>query len=697
MSGTRPGAKIEKHFQKLVERFDEDDIGITVFNQRLERLTDAANEDGGSFSDLIEPGIEALNKDWRYHDEIATVTGRLYAVSPEVIDELVIIFGEAESDQNGDVFFFVEDAELVSNGIIDGPHGYGLDGAAARIAYGFSHPEIDCDFAQLALYPGESYRHQYSVPTPEAIDAALHRRWPSEMEVVDNLIKFSDDPLKIPKRLTLLARRLQPTLHQSSDFREWLSVYVNERVKLAQVWPYYLELEDKLYLQDGEGDNSWFEISFEKTLPLYARKPRFEFVYSNDFETSSDGVHAMLFMEIPEDGDEWAGSEIGINVGNIATIRGTSPLRSLIDKALYGSERDIDAVMAFAEDENSVTPRSVEPVLQLVGPEKTDHTGDPEYIEEMRLLQNELDSVLRDYKEAFAKRYDTSEQALEVAGALTNTIANRLVGAGIMNYTLEFDGPYAIRTKKPQEKRADQIEAGEFYLNFDIENPFVQLQHGDTFRATFYAFLNDVTKVHDEATGEDRYTPLTRMVVELGSNNTQHIVYNHAPLVEINVTARGLVSMDGTVRVVVPSLVRYNKDKDARFELAKAVTGDPVVEKVHRLYSALQRETPEGFQDLKNIDVFRSVARRLKMRDHPGHTQIMNAFESLLLKRKIAVDGLVIDMSGEAQLIQMYDGIVEDVRMDHPLRQDPGPYLVMIGGDGEHTYVAAETITALLF
>ena len=85
------------------------------------------------------------------------------------------------------------------------------------------------------------------------------------------------------------------------------------------------------------------------------------------------------------------------------------------------------------------------------------------------------------------------------------------------------------------------------------------------------------------------------------------------------------------------------------------------------------------------------------MRDHPGHTQIMNAFESLLLKRKIAVDGLVIDMSGEAQLIQMYDGIVEDVRMDHPLRQDPGPYLVMIGGDGEHTYVAAETITALLF
>lgn len=693
-----PGAKTEKRFQKFVERFEDSDIGIAAFDQRLEQLTDAVNEDGGSSSDMLEPGIDHLNSEWLYNDEIATVTGRVYLASPEVVDELQASLGDVESDENGDAFFFVENAQLISHGIVDGPHGYGLEGEAARACYAFSYPGVESDEdAQLLLYPGNAYRHQYSLPTPEAIDINLHRLWPEEMSLVDGLIKFADDTLKIPRRLAAIARRLSPVLEGSSDFREWLSVYINERVKLAQIWPYYLELENSIHFLDGEADNSWLELSMDKALPLYGRKPRFEFVYSNDTKEGIGEVHAMLFIEIPEDGDEWSGTPIGVDVRNITKMRSTSPLKSLIDKALSGSEQSVGAVMAYAEDEEGIAPKVVEPIVKLVGPERTNHSGDPSYIEEMRLLQHELDSVIKDFRNAFSNRYDTREQALEVAQALTNTIANRLIGAGLGNYMLEFDGPYALRTKRPQEKSASQIEPGEFYLKFDVENIFAKLQHGDTFKASFYGFVNDIAEVTDETTQEIKYTPLTRMVVDLGSNNTHHIIYNLAPLVEINVAARGLVSMDGTVRVTVPSLARYDNDKQARVELADKLPGDSIVGKMNRLYGAFQRESSEGFQELDKLELFQKLVKRLDEPKAIDSKELTRAFEALMLKRKIVIDGSVLDGSGQMSEVYHLSGIVEDIEMNPFARQEHTPCLVMLTDEGARVYVVARSITSLMF
>ncbi len=285
MPENQSNAKVEAAFQEFVENYEQYDVGLDIFDEKLRKLEEDANDNGGSFSELIEPAIEQLDEEWLYHNEIARVTGRLYLVDDLPASLITETWGQPDIDEDGNYSFFVENVELQSLGIVDGPHGEVLedDTPAAKIGYAFVLPASNAAYPQFILYPGEASRHEYPHPTPEAVDLRLHKRWPEQLAIIDTLIQIDSQEInKLPRRLVAVARKFDADFKNSVDFREWVTIYINERLKLDQVWPYALQVEHELFCYDGDGSDSmdeaaWLEVACDKPMVLHGRRPQVEF------------------------------------------------------------------------------------------------------------------------------------------------------------------------------------------------------------------------------------------------------------------------------------------------------------------------------------------------------------------------------------------------------------------------------------
>lgn len=686
-------AKIEVSFQELQENYEGHDIGLEVFDERLRRLADNANDDGGSFSDLLEPGVEALNDQWLYHDDIAHVTGRVYIIDGAIKAELAERWGEPDKDEQGNLSFFVEDFELCSYGIFDGPHGERIDDTrvAARIGYGFALPGSDAPMSQLILYPGESSQHTYPLPTPEAIDVRLHKTWPDKMKVVDNLLEYDDEDIdKIPLRLAAIARLLQDELVGSSDYREWLSIYVNDRLALNKVWPYVITVSDTLYFLDDDTSQDWLEMGIDGSARLDVRKPRIEFLRAS----SDDSIKSMWFAELPDTRDEWEGTPIGINTTDITHIRGTRTYRSIVDIALAGHEQNLAAALKSAGPVVDVNDESI-PEVHIRPTRKEHHGGDPTNVKEMSFLRDELQAVIEMIAPIAAKSYDTFEQAREVSTSLVRTAGSKLIEAGIYNYALNFEGEYALRavTLKDGGRIPD---LGEVTIRADAENPFAKLLHGDNFVGTFYAFHGDVIS-HENEEGETvSYQAVPRMIVDIKTDSASALDYGGISMVEVLVQQRGMVSLDGSVNISIPSLSRYEADKASRMNVAERLgSTHDMTKRVNRLFAAFSRETDAGYQDLKRTEDIRKLAKFIELNGEDSSV-VFEALSSLLMNRSVMTTGSLHRDAGE----DMYfvDGLVADITMRIQESDLAGPYMTVLDKqDGEYKHLRLSTVESLAF
>ncbi len=697
MSKGPSNKRIEAEFQTFLEEYDQHDVGLTVFDGRLKQLEDNANEDGGSFSDLIEPGLEVLNQDWLYYEEVALVTGRVYITNGAQTEQLTALWGEPDIDDDGNISYFVEDAELKSYGIVDGPHGreFDEDTTAARIGYGFVLPDSNSPYSQFILYPGEASRHQYAQPTPEAIDVKLHRFWQDEMKLIDQLIHPKErEVAKLPGRLAAIARRLEGSFRASADFREWVSIYINEKLKLDQVWPYMVEIQNELNFQDSEDqEGGWLEVVCDDAVVLHGRRPRIEFVREEGQD--SEQISARLFLEIPDAEDEWKGTQISIKMENVVRLRGTRAYRSIIDRALGVAERNLGNTLSQEfEWEKSGTED-----VNLKMPERPTHSGDPLFVEEMKLLDSELSAVMKDIAPLARKSFNTLEQAADVSRQLVTMAADRLIGAGLANYMLEFDGERAARPHTIREL-GEEVQPGRFILQVDAENPFSKLQHGDSFQGSFYALYGDTDTTMDEETQEERHYPSPKLIVDVGSQTTNMLTTKDVmPLLEVETRWRGMIPLDGSVKIAIPSLERYMADKQARMAAAAAYGRDPIVKQINKLFSAFHGESDAGYQELAHPENIRMIASRIEQGTLAGGTQAaLEALESMFIKRGLIVTGDTITQSGDLEEMGFTEGIAVDVQMKIPMSELETPYLVMLSkDDGSYRYVRLATTGAMAF
>jgi hypothetical protein len=686
-------AKTEVTFQELQENYEGHDIGLELFDGRLMQLTNNANEDGGSMSDLIDPGVEVLNDDWPYHDETARVTGRIHAFNGTTLAQLSELWGEPDKDVHGNLSFFVEDQELCSLGITEGPHGavIGDSHVEAKIGYGFALPGADAPFSQLILYPGESSQHMYPTPTPEAIDLRLHKMWPEQMKIVDRLLMPDDmDIDNLPRRLAAIARLLQHELAESAESREWFSIYVNSRLKLNHMWPYVVSVKDTVHFLDDETGEHWMEMSLDGPARLDIRKPRIEFL-----RAQSDGtVSSMVFAELPDMSSEWNGTPVGINATDILRMRGTRAHRSLVDRALQGSEANFGAAIASAGLDDGEFDDELRGVTIKPQP-REHHSGDPQNIKEMRLLKDELEAIFEMIEPLTKKTYDTFEQARDVSTALTRDLGNRLIGAGICNYALMFEGEYALRTITRKDA-GRSAEPGEVIIAVDADNPFAKLVHGDNFHGTFYAFHSDVVSDDDEHGEPVSFRPVPRMIVDVNSNSASALSYGGVPMVEVIAQQRGLISMDGSVDIMIPSLVRYEADKAARTHVKEVLGDHQATRNVDSLFRAFSAESDTGYQDLKNIAKVRSLARYIESAES-GNSAVFEAVSSMLMNRSVMLTGSKGASTGDD--LRFVEGIVVDViRYDALDDRQAGTYVaVRDKQDGDLHEILLSSVESIAF
>ena len=145
----------EGTFLGLIEKNETHDAGIALFEKRLKKveteLTEQFSTIKGGFSSDIAEGVEnELNEEWRYHDEVAIVSGRIYLVEPEYEFIAPKNWGESNIDDEGRVYFFVENISLKSHGVEVIPQ-FEEDHESAsgvRVGYAFSDPNDDFEIGR---------------------------------------------------------------------------------------------------------------------------------------------------------------------------------------------------------------------------------------------------------------------------------------------------------------------------------------------------------------------------------------------------------------------------------------------------------------------------------------------------------------------------------------------------------------------
>ncbi len=407
----------------------------------------------------------------------------------------------------------------------------------------------------------------------------------------------------------------------------------------------------------------------------------------------------MFILELPDVDNERAGMRAAVPCRNIRRLRGTKAYQSLVDRALKGNERNLAAMMSYGSSPDAQWEKSDTASVTVRQPERRHHTGEPNFVEEMMLLDKELRAIIKNFAPFVKRQYGTLEQAAEVSRRLTQDAADRLLGAGIANWVLGFEGEYALKASSLEELPEERISPGEFFLRLDAEQPFKRLQHGDNFQGTFHAFLGDVHEVIDEDGDTIAYQPLPRLIVDVSSNTTNMLTYKELPMIEIEARQRGMIPLDGSVVMTLPSLERYKSDKEARHAASVQYGRDPIVREIHDLFAALYNESDQGYQELGHPERIRSIARRIDQNDlEAGSTTALQALESLFVGRSVMVTGDTYTQDGTLEENGFSDGIVGDVRTDTPLVGTSGPLLVVLDKNhGEYRYVKMSTIATLAF
>lgn len=692
MTNAEENARYDRDFRAIIDADDTHDIGLEKFDRRMHSLENSINKPE---STVEEEGyaVESLNYDWPYHDETATITGRVYIAGEETEEIVPESWGEPIEDNNGARSYLVEDIAMQSMGIIAG-----FDNGRARLAYAFCFPQEDPSWPDFIMYPGEGVQH-YSLPTELAISARLHRRWPDKMESVDNLIQPHVDE-KMIRRMKAVARRLQPELNDEA-FRELIIPYLNYRLDFDQKWPYIVQVDHDILcfdtdeeLKEGKlADSPWVVMNLDSPLTLAIRRPAIDFVPYEGLD--DDYVHPVLFCEISDPDSEEEGAQIMIPLEHISRLVGTRVSRSMVERALMGYEIDNNLTETVSQLQ---TADSVGVRLASMGIE---NSHKPPKVVAMEFLERDIVDFIASIKAPMSALYDTEEQAQEVATNLSNESGNRLVGSGIAEYILAVSGERTMRPRTVNKLPKDfVIEPGTFVLQVDPEMPLVPLNHGDTINGTAEMFLGVAEPEYGEEGEVIGYRAVPSLIIDISQETKSLLNFgsSDAPLVEVAAQRRAAIPLDGSVEIRIVSLEKY-RDNVRVLKAAKTqYRNDPVVKLLNDISEALFSETGQ-FQEFKQVKKLRRVAQRIESDDLPGgKKRAIEVLEAMFLKRHIRAFGAVIFPNDLATIHSSAEisGLVADIRDD--IDGVDGLTLVISSSDhSDRYYVPISRLTHFAF
>lgn len=681
----RDGANDVATFIELIDRETEQrlDPGIRRFDTMTVETEDFINQDGGVMSSRLEVALQELDNEWEFHRDIATLTGRLYLADRALMVYAVKTWGDVSYDEDGEPYFMVDDIELRSQGIVRGPHDYSFSDIPAiehrvRMGYGFSLPHDDYDMHQFVLYPGEASQHAYGTPTPEAIDLRLHRDYPQVMELVDKLIAEGErEADKLPKRLELLTRRIQPELMESEDLREWLAGYLDRRIAFDQRWSVAVTIQGPLTFVDEDGDLLSLDVKSPHTEHTFA--PEVAFVMSKT--ESGTRVHAALVAHLSHPADEHYTEQAIIPVTSISALRNTRRTTSLVTVAM-------NARYASEPDEQ---PTQVEQVV--VQPDRKAESMSSR--ERLRAYQEVLDELVDETIRKRGLTYLTREAAQLASDVLCERAAEKLrnVGAHEMMVFL----------------RGQSVTFPNFAANFNPSATGMNITpHPDiplispTVVGEYAGLFCGIHAAIDTFETEDGevYLPIPKLYYALGSIQVE-LYKDPVALIEGPLTWRAAVRMDSLDALSVAQLEQIDDSRRAKREFDSTHPRHRLgglIDRLGRIEVALSQEDASGFSDLRDVSALRAIGRAIDNDPEVGSDGLIVLSKMF----KLATAKITGDVHHEDRLIPDYElgGTIESFVQHVPGVENSGAAIVMhVSQDPSQPvyYIPLRTITSFRY
>lgn len=702
----------EKTFIELIDASETRDFGISLFEKTMDSVAQKLTTQykGTSLVSLseLDDYQESLNDEWRYHNDIATVSGRIYIYDSDIVDDFSEQWGEAQTDEHDDAYFFVENIQLRSQGIELIPE-TDDNGITTEVRAVFSFAEED-DEEEIPLFyarMGELSQHTYADLTPEEAQLRMERLWPQEYKLTTSLLR-PDLQMALPRRLAMLTNKFQIPLRDSLKFRDYLSKVVESNIELDNEYPYAVQVQGRLFAFDGEDPHDpddpgfWIELVTEEPLAIVAHQP--EIWFSEDDDLTVKAYFLMRTFSREHSYPEY----VRVEAKDVIGFRSSRAERSLVSRALGSivGERVVSdrADAAYSE----AATRQDEAAVAIV-PEVSRLDTEPQHITELRFLENtykEVAKIIQDHQKTY---YDSEAVAHEAAIDLLTDggVQNVLAGGGLLNtnhlhlcsgetIVMPNADPEIAKLKLPQHILA---------VGLDQENPGRPMAKGDILSGYVRAIVPSVRSVTRQD-GKVVYQVNPGMVVSTGNKEFGFNVWYSSPAINVQVETRMFVPLDGSAEIQLAALEQYREAHGA-LTAAKAAYGKNagVVKSLNLITATLAHEITEGmqvFKPLQHVQAFDQVLAREVEKGRPMEPAV-KSLEALFLYKVIEVKGYgygqehsynLDDKLDELSEIEYLGGTVIDVRKESP---EDATVFVIESTDGGIFYVPLRHISALQF
>lgn len=667
-------------FMELLGSRDVEDAGIVLFEQHMKESEELLTQqyigkDAPHLTnDAMEEFDDAMNDRWIYHDEIATVTGRIYIAENGIEDAIPESMGEPEEDAAGRKYFYAEEKKFRSHGVEVIPD-YNIDDetslSSVRVGFIFSLPEDEMQMPLYTAYPGELFQHRYATPTPAEAQVRLERDWPAELKIMNELLR-PDAKKSLPKRLKALGAKLEPILKANPGLQQLVEIYVNEELNLDKQLPYIVTSAGFIDCFTGidEDDNSgeWQTLEFDDTLTVLVYQPDIRFSPIGE----DDGIAACIYGQTFNDSDGDAPEMVAILADNITGFRSTRAKHSLTDRALMGveSQKDLDTekVLEAIDDEEDKKISLLETV---------DTAKENEYIKRLTQLEDVLGRIKRVIFEAQKKIYPTEEGARMASSELVREFKEWLDETIIYEKPImEVSGSGILQANVRRDDMLQTLAAENqiFVRGIDRDEPLSPLVPGQIMKGQpdgLYALIGQQGGQSEEYAPS--YYPAPSLSVLIAADQGfQSRLQDMLTLEDVIVRRWLSVPLDVTSEIKLVDLEEYRASKQAFDAIEKEYEGLPLSDRLQKLNEIMQNEDTTDFTELSPITTLSEIADDLQKASAEGKRTrpTANMLETLFVNRTIlSVSDILQDKNGQLAPDEELSGTlvgwyVQDVRDD---------------------------------
>lgn len=681
MSGKEPIEPFadEVEFAELLEASKLRDLGIALFEQEMYSVQDLLFQRFGGKKIALYPELtqadEDLNKEWMYHGDIATISGRLYLVDEDFIEHVPKEWG-APVRENEDIFYDVEDAKVRSLGVDIIPiAGDDEKITIVKAGFAFADPEDPQSKPFYTAFLGELSKHEYEIPTPEEAEARLMRDWPKQYDIINKLIK-TDGLTDLPVRLGMIARKLEKDFKASTELRKLFELFINDRLAFDKEVPYLVTVKDRVISYDGidpfdpEDKGHWTSIGLKEPLTFFAIAPGVH-VSQYDDDVIRMNIMASVFSEENEDDPEY----VSVAAGDVTQFRSLRAIRSILSRVYQKADPNMIPASLLQSTLAHTTETSGDDIehsdISFEGANVDIH--EPQYIREMKMLESQLSDVIKKVKQAVKMVYPDEATALEASRSFVEEeMRNQLGQAGIYEgYEFEISGQSALRPRKARDLPDVTDKPHVFVYGVDSDEPYVELQPGDSFKGGLYSIEPFAQAIKDSDEDIIGYVIRPSLVINTMNQTHSSLRWENVSMADINIELRASVPLDGSTEIKIAPLEYYRKVVSAFTKLKNDYPRTDFLRRTQRLHAALNHERPSEFQILRRIDLLQSFADDVRVMKQNGENvySALNAIEALFLDRIVSLHGNTYVKVGDTfekanDPDDIFGGVIKDVRQD---------------------------------